>query len=246
MRVVTVMNQKGGVGKTTTTLNLASALAGLGERILVIDFDPQGQAGLAFGANESMPGIAAVLLDGTPIAACGQQIRENIFLVCAGSRLEGLENASGGAERGYRLRNAIADWRNSDYAFVDCAPSAGVLGMNALLASTELLIPVAADYLALHGLARLAGVLKGIERHTRRVRPKRLLLTRFQTRRRLAQEVEQKLHQYFPTELLKTRIRESVALAESPSFGQSIFEYRPRSVGASDYRALAEEFRVAA
>jgi chromosome partitioning protein len=243
MRVIAVMNQKGGVGKTTTTLNLAHALIQAGQRVLALDLDPQAQLGMGLGADHGVDmGMDKVLLDDVPIEHVSQILRPGLSGVIAGSRLSEVEHMTGGAERGWRLKRALDQVTDDhDIALIDCPPSSGLLGVNALFAADEVLIPVSGDYLGMHGLSRLMNLFSHVERTLGRTLKRWLVLTRFQARRRLARDVRKKLLEYFPRELLATSIRESVALAESPGFRKSIFEYRRTSPGAEDYRALASE-----
>lgn len=131
---------------------------------------------------------------------------------------------------------------NYDYVIIDCPPAAGLLAMNAILAVDEMIIPVTGDYLALQGLSRLVQVVTHIEKRLERKTKKYFVLTRFDARRKLAREIRDKMIAYFPRQVLKTGIRENVALAESPGFGQSIFEYSKKSHGAEDYQQLAEDY----
>jgi len=241
--VIAVMNQKGGVGKTTTTMNLAHALAMSGKAVTVIDMDPQSHLTASFGAElPEQAGIDSVLMGDNKLADVKIKIRENINLVPAGSRLGELEQiAVGGAKRGWLLHDALKNQRNQDYVFIDCPPSSGMLTMNALLAAKEMLIPVSGDYLALHGLSRLLNILKHVEDRLKHVTKKWLVVTRFHSRRKLAQEVHTKLLNYFPGQVLATAIRENVSLAESPSYGKTIFEYKNSCNGAHDYRELADD-----
>lgn len=241
MRMIAVMNQKGGVGKTTTTLNLAHALAKSGRRVIALDLDPQAHLTASFGIdNDACAGVDSLILDGAALDDVKQEVRDGLDLVPAGPRLGEVEQMrDGGSQRGWLLKKALADSVDEDVVLIDCPPSAGLLAMNALLATDEILIPVSGDYLALHGLSRLMGILQHIEVSLNRVSRKWVVLTRFQERRRLAREVKDKLLEHFPQQVLATPIRENVSLAESPSFGQTIFEYQARSAGALDYRQLA-------
>ena len=244
MRTIAVMNQKGGVGKTTTTLNLAHALAMAGQRVTALDMDPQAHLTVSFGVvDRKARGMDRVLLDGTALTEVEQGVRDGLGLVPAGVKLGELEHLSkGGAKRGWLLRNAVAAMAaERDFLLVDCPPSSGMLAMNAMLAVQELLIPVSADYLALHGLSRLMGIIKHVEKALKLDMEKWLVLTRFDERRRLAWDVRSTLLKYFPGRVLATVVRESEELSVSPSFGKSVFEYQAHGRGADDYRSLAED-----
>jgi len=241
--VIAVINQKGGVGKTTTAVNLGHALALAGRRVLALDLDPQSHLTSALGVDVATPGMDAVLLDGAALVDYRVSAREGLDMVPAGRGLANVEHLTeGGKTRGLRLRAAL-DACDEDYdaVIMDCPPSAGLLGMNALFAASELLIPVSSDYLALHSLSRFMETLGFVEETLRRPLPRRVVMTRYHAQRRLAREVRGKLSEYFQGRLLDTAIRENVALAECPSFGETIFDYQLGSHGAEDYRRLAEE-----
>lgn len=242
--MIAIINQKGGVGKTTTTLNLSHALAQSNKKVLVIDFDPQAHLSSGYGVlRPEQAGIADVLLGDAELSDVIIETRENVSIIPAGSRLGELEHMTqGGAKRGFLLKEALKDKVNEyDYILVDCPPSSGILGMNALLASEEVLVPVSGDFFALQGLSRLMGIFEHIEDTLKRKTKKWVVLTRFHERRKLAAEVKGKILSYFPDSVFQTSIRETVALAESPSFGQTIFEYKPKCNGASDYMELAAD-----
>ena len=252
MRVIAIMNQKGGVGKTTTTLNLAHALALQGQKVLMLDMDPQGHLGSCFGIDaHTSAGMDDVLLEEQYLHNAIKEVRENLFLVPAGSRLGEIETkphheiisgTSDVAKRpGYHLHDALAvmDDNAFDYILVDCPPASGLLAMNAILACDEFIVPVTGDYLALQGLSRLIKVVNHIEQTLQRTTKKWFVLTRFQKQRKLAQQIRDKMVGYFPNQVFATAIRENVALAESPGFAKTIFEYRPKSNGAEDYQCLA-------
>ncbi|MFK5913917.1 MAG: ParA family protein [Woeseiaceae bacterium] len=244
MRMISVINQKGGVGKTTTTLNLSHALAQHGKKVLVIDLDPQAHLSAGYGVlRREQQGIADVLMGEVELNEVIEEVRENVFIIPAGTRLGELEHLTeGGAKRGFLLKDALKNKiRKYDYVLVDCPPSSGILGMNALLASNEVLVPVSGDFFALQGLSRLMSIFQHIESTLKRKTKKWVVLTRFHERRKLAKEVKGKILSYFPNSVLQTAIRETVALAESPGFGQTIFEYKPKCNGANDYFELAAD-----
>ncbi len=254
MQVVAIMNQKGGVGKTTTTLNLAHGLALQGKQVLILDLDPQGHLGSCFAIDTfNSKGMDRVLINKASFQEVTQNVRDNLFVVSAGAKLGELETqAQEGGRIGYRLYHALySDTHNNDhecyikqfdYILMDCPPASGLLAMNAILACNEFIIPVTGDYLALQGLSRLIKVISHIEQTLERHTKKWFVLTRFQKQRKLAQQIRQKMVGYFPEQVLATAIRENVALAESPGFAKSIFEYQPRSNGAEDYKNLVIDF----
>ena len=244
MRVIAVINQKGGVAKTTTTANLGHALAMRGNRVTLFDLDPQGHLGAYLGKNErNVIGIDQVLLSGVAIDDALVEVRENLVLAPAGARLDRIEQLTEGRlEVSKRLKTAIeAQQGKADYLLIDCPPSAGLLVIIALYSCHEVLIPVNGDYLSLHGVSHFLGTLKNVEKALGHTIDYQLAMTRFYPRRRLARTIVGKLLEYFPGKVLATPVREAAALAEAPSFGKTIFEYAPRSYGSDDYKALAED-----
>jgi len=242
VRVIAVINQKGGVGKTTTAMNVAHALSLEGKRVLLIDLDSQSHLTASLGLlKRGQQGMDAVLNGEADIEDVMQEVRKKMFVIPAGEKLGELEFVSDAdKKRGFRLTEALGTiTMRFDFIIIDCPPSAGLLGMNALLAAKELLIPVSSDFLSLQGLARLMGIIKHIEQRLDLKLKKWLVVTRFQSRRRLAQDVVYKLMEHFPKQVLQTPVRESVSLAESPSFGKTIFDYKHNSTGARDYGSLA-------
>ena len=244
MRIISVINQKGGVGKTTTTANLAYALAMAGKDVVMIDMDPQGHLAASFNINVSeQGGLDDVFLHGTDIESKLIDVRERLRLLPAGTRLSKVESSkSKSIHSGLMLKKAIRDkFKNVDYLLIDCPPSSGLLVVNALLATEEVLVPVNGDYLSLEGLAYLMGTFKKFDEKLGCNPKQKLVMTRYQTRRRLPTEVLEKMRRYFPNKVLPTKIRETAALAECPGKGKSIFEYRKKSHGAEDYSSLAND-----
>ena len=247
--MIAVINQKGGVGKTTTAINLAHALALSGQHVLALDLDPQGHLGLGLGmSDKNMPGMDEVLINGEDlnefiVQTRGGVTKGSLDVVASGPGLANMEHVNeGGMQRGLRLKNALDDLEESyDVIIFDCPPSSGLLGMNALFAASDLVIPVSSDYLALQSLSRFMETLQFVEQASKRNLRKHVVMTRYQKQRRLAREVRESLELHFPEQLMTTTIRENVALAESPSYGETIFEYQKVSNGAADYRQMATE-----
>lgn len=250
MRVIAVINQKGGVGKSTITANLAHGLARSGQRVLALDLDPQGHLGRFFGQPRGVPGLDQVFAGRATLEQLADPVRDGLALVSPGMQLnqvDGLTPSSSG--QAWTLTRAIADTQGHDVVLVDCPPSTGLLGMNGLLAAEELLMPVAADFLALDGLARLVSMVRALEAKTGTERAMHILLSRYQAQRRSARDMRGHLLRQFPEQVLDAVITESVALAESPAYGQTIYEYQPRSKSARECGRLVElmtEVRTAA
>jgi len=244
-RVVAIINQKGGVGKTTTSTNLTHALAKSGKKVTVIDLDPQGHLAVSFGVvNPNRAGLDEVMLGDADIAKNLIPVRENLQLIVAGPRLHEIEQLSeGGARRGDLLRKALHENLNDqDFVFIDCPPSSGVLVANALFAADEVLIPMAGDFLALQGLSHMMGTIKRFEQVLKKKYKLSLVMSRYASTRRISKQVLEKMLNYFPNQVLSTVIRETALLAECPSFGKTILEYRPGSRSARDFRSLANDF----
>ncbi len=256
-RVVVVANQKGGVGKTTSTVNVAAALAQLGQKVLVIDLDPQGNASTALGAAHHR-GVASTydaLVDGTPlvdIAAPAADL-DNLWVVPATIDLAGaeIELVSLVAREG-RLARAIAahpliggveagDDR-FDYVFIDCPPSLGLLTLNALVAGAEVMIPIQAEYYALEGLGQLLETVEMVKAHLNpRLEVSTILITMYDARTRLAAGVAEEVREHFPELVLSTTIPRSVRVSEAPSYAQTVMTYDPASPGALSYLEAARE-----
>jgi len=244
-RVISVLNQKGGVGKTTLTTNLAHGLAIKGYNILAVDLDPQAQLTASLGIQEdSEKVLEKSLLDDAPLHSVTLPARENLSIVPTSHGLSALEKLSGnGASSGFLLKNKLEhEIGKYDFIIIDCPPSSGLLVLNSILASKEIITPMTGDYLGLQGLAYLMRTLKRFEKILEQKLSQWVVLSRFQTRRRLSQEVKSRLREYFPNKILKTDISESVLLAECPGFGKTVFEYRPGSKSADEYRSLVDDF----
>ncbi|HEB56847.1 MAG TPA: ParA family protein [Gammaproteobacteria bacterium] len=243
-RVISVLNQKGGVGKTTLTTNLAHGLAIREFNVLAIDLDPQAQLTASLGVlNETQKVLEKSLLGNTSLDSITIGAREKLNVIPASHGLSELDKLSGnGAESGLLLKNRLAtETEKYDFILIDCPPSSGLLVLNALLASNEIITPMTGDYLGLQGLAYLMRTLKRFEAILDQALTQWVVLSRFQARRRLSQEVKNRLKKYFPNKILKTDISESVILAECPGFGKTVFEYRPTSKSAAEYHSLVDD-----
>ena len=251
-RVLTVSNQKGGVGKTTTTVNLAAALASVGARVLVIDLDPQGNASTALGVPHTadIPSVYDVLIDEFPLADIIQTSPESPNLLCAPStiHLAGAEiELVSQVAREHRLRTALDEYLSRlderlDFVLIDCPPSLGLLTINAFAAAKELLIPIQCEYYALEGLSQLLGTVRMIQKHLNpQLSLSTIVLTMYDSRTRLAQQVAEEVRTHFAKEVLHTVIPRSVRVSEAPSFGQTVIAYDGQSAGAVAYREAAVE-----
>lgn len=249
-RVFTVSNQKGGVGKTTSAVNLASALAELGAKVLVIDLDPQGNASTALGITHSadVSSIYDVLIDDLPFAEIVQTSPESPNLLCAPStiHLAGAEiELVSQVAREFRLRRALQTYLDdhpTDIVIIDCPPSLGLLTINAFTAASEVLIPIQAEYYALEGLSQLLGSIQMIQKHLNpELHLTTILLTMFDARTRLSQQVADEVRNHFPEQVLGAIIPRSVRVSEAPSFGQTVISYDSSSAGAIAYREAAVE-----
>lgn len=249
-RVITVSNQKGGVGKTTSAVNVASALAQLGAKVLVIDLDPQGNASTALGIPHDAETLSIydVLIDEVPLADIVQESPESKNLFCAPStiHLAGAEiELVSQVAREHRLRRAIDQYLTDhavDFIIIDCPPSLGLLTINAFTAASEVFIPIQCEYYALEGLSQLLGSIQMIQKHLNPgLHLSTILLTMYDGRTRLAQQVADEVRGHFPNQVLDTMIPRSVRVSEAPSFGQTVVAYDGASAGAIAYREAAVE-----
>lgn len=246
-KVIAVVNQKGGVGKTTTAMNLAAFLSELGKFVLLVDMDPQGNAssGLGLSKENNLLGIYEALSkqkrlhdiikntahDGLRVAPSTPNL--------AGANIELVDVE----RREHQLRDLLEEVKHAyDYIIIDCPPSLGLLTINSLVAADELLIPVQAEYYALEGLGQLLNTINLIQTH---IKPDLKILgaviTMFDKRTRLSEDVLNELYKYFPDTIFRSVIPRTVRLAEAPSFGQSIAHYEPSGKGAKAYERLARE-----
>jgi len=246
-RALALANQKGGVGKTTTAVNLAAYLAEQGHRVLLADLDPQGNATSSIGVdkNSIQQSTYEVLIDGQPVDRCTiENIRPSLDLLPANGMLAGAEvELVGLKRREYRLRESLAEVMDRyDAIIIDCPPSLGLLTVNALTAAGAVVIPIQCEYLALEGLMQLVNTIDLVRR---RLNPALdvlgVVMTMYDARTRLSPQVVQDVRRFFPSRLLQTVIPRVVRLAEAPSYGQTIFEYDPSSRAAAAYGAIGEE-----
>jgi chromosome partitioning protein len=257
MRRIAIINQKGGVGKTTTAVNLAAALARQGQRVCVLDLDPQAHATTHLGLEPDgkSPSMYDVLVNSQPLAEVRRKVSDNLWVAGSDINLAAAEvELAGVVGREVILRDLLQQEEGEfDFVFMDCAPSLGVLTLNALAAAGEVFIPLQPHFLALHGMGKL---LETTALVAKRINPSLqvtgVVLCLYEATTKLAQEVVKDLTEYFEkgragsapwarARVFGTRIRRNIKLAECPSFGQSIFGYAGRSHGADDYAALARE-----
>ncbi|MDD9206518.1 ParA family protein, partial [Georgenia sp. 10Sc9-8] len=255
-RVLTIANQKGGVGKTTTAVNIAAGLAGGGMNVLVIDNDPQGNASTALGLEHhaGTPSVYDVLIDDVPLGDVVQTCDSipGLLGVPATIDLSGAEiELVSLANREDRLRRSLAAYVDQraadgaprlDYVLIDCPPSLGLLTVNAFVAAQEVLIPIQCEYYALEGLSQLLNNIELVRGHLNAdLHVSTIVLTMFDKRTNLAREVAAEVREHFPDQTLSTTIPRSVRISEAPSYGQTVLTYDPGSTGALAYREAARE-----
>ncbi|GHT16467.1 chromosome partitioning protein ParA [Planctomycetales bacterium] len=259
MRSIAMMNQKGGVGKTTTSVNVSAALAASGAKVCLIDLDPQAHATLHFGIDtqSEAKSVYDVLIGKMKLAEVRQQINDNLWLVPAHLDMVGAElELASAVGRELILRDELAeDNLQFDYLFIDCPPSLGLFTLNALTAVKEVFVPLQPHYFSLHGFMRLLETLEAVSKRLNKALKLSGIILCMYDETRLASEVAQDIATFIEhketlpkvcseAHIFGTKIRRNIRLAEAPSFGHSIFEYDAHSNGAEDYRKLAEEILI--
>ena len=246
-KIISVANQKGGVGKTTTTVNLATILAKRGKKVLLIDADPQGNATSGLGLDKDIePSTYDILVNEVELEEAMQDtIIKNLKVCPANMNLAGAEvELVSMMSREQRLKEKVDIIKEKfDYVFIDCPPSLGLITLNAFTASNSVLIPVQCEYFALEGLGQLLNTINLVKKHlNKEIRIKGALLTMYDIRTNLSNQVVKEVKKYFENKVYKTVIPRNVRLSEAPSYGMPITEYDPRSKGAKSYIKFAKEF----
>jgi chromosome partitioning protein len=246
-RVIAVANQKGGVGKTTTTVNVASFLAEKGRRVLIIDIDPQANAGFGIGINveEMNNTLYEVLIGQVPLRqAVYRSSIEGLYLIPSNIHLSGAQvDLLDFDEREFLLRKAIAPAREEfDFIFIDCPPSLGILTLNAMVAADSVMIPLQCEYYALEGLSQLLKIISMVQDNLNRsLKIEGVVLTMYDSRTNLSQQVVSDVREFFKEKVFKTIVPRNVKLSEAPSFGKPIGLYDRHCIGSERYESLAEE-----
>jgi chromosome partitioning protein len=242
--IVSVINQKGGTGKTTTTINLGRALSKLGKKVLLIDLDPQGNLSYSLDITQPKYTLADAFTGSRKLKEIIVKKDENFCVVPGSNELVDVEISLVTQEkRESFLKNILAEAKGFDYILVDCPPSLSVLTVNALTASQQVLIPLQMEVLTLQGLSQILATVEQVKSTlNKKLKVKGIVVVMYDRRRKLSTEIESYLQENIDEKIFRSRIRLNVKLAEAPSFGQSILDYDPGSNGAQDYLALAREY----
>jgi chromosome partitioning protein len=246
-KIIAIANQKGGVGKTTTTVNLAASLGVLEKKVLLIDADPQANASSGLGIDVESVEIGTYQLlehSNTPQEATVESSAPNVSVIPAHIDLVAIEiELVDKDKREYMLKQALEKVKDEyDYILIDCAPSLGLLTLNALTAADSVIIPIQCEYFALEGLGKLLNTIKSVQKiHNAELDIEGLLLTMYDSRLRLSNQVVEEVQKHFNDMVFKTIIQRNVKLSEAPSFGESIINFDATSKGASNYLSLAQE-----
>lgn len=247
-KTVAILNQKGGVGKTTTAVNLAACVGALGKRVLLADIDPQGNSTSGFGIDKRKINVSSydVLTGAKPASeAVTKTAFKNVDIIVSNMLLAGAElEIIDMEQREALLKKALASvWDSYDYIFLDCPPSLGLITLNALTAADTFLVPIQCEYYALEGLSQLMSTVRNIKRlYNPFIELEGVLLTMYDSRLNLTQQVTEEIKKYFPKKVYSTTIPRNVRLSEAPSFGQPIIYFDKASKGAKAYTEFAEEF----
>jgi chromosome partitioning protein len=249
-KIIAIANQKGGVGKTTTSINLAASLGILDKKVLLIDADPQANASSGLGIDVESVEIGTYQIiehSNTPEEAIVKSSATNVDVIPAHIDLVAIEIELVDKEnREYMMKTALASIKdNYDYIIIDCAPSLGLLTLNALTAADSVVIPIQCEYFALEGLGKLLNTIKSVQKvHNPELDIEGLLLTMFDSRLRLSNQVVEEVQKHFNDMVFKTLIQRNTKLSEAPSFGESIISFDATSKGAANYLSLAEEIII--
>ena len=246
-RIISVSNQKGGVGKTTTTINIAAFLAEKGKRVLIVDIDPQANSGYGLGVNveETQATVYEVLIGEIPVREAVYRTNiENLFIVPSNIHLSGAQvDLLDTEHKEFILRNALKPLKDEyDFIFIDCPPSLGILTLNSLVAADTVLIPLQCEYYALEGLSQLLKIISMVQENlNRNLRIEGVVLTMYDSRTNLSQQVVSDIREFFKEKVFNTIIPRNVKLSEAPSFGKPIGLYDRHCVGSETYEKLAIE-----